>query len=532
MAAPLSNLMNGACVTAYDATVDYFPAKVRQADSTSMMLYTYHNSYKVLNDTLNNQVIVAYQCGTPKPSGLSFTPNVTIEVPAKDVTIADMTSVTYLELLGQRQAIKYTTDVGVAGYIVSPCIQAEIAANLTTAPQDVSALTLDKQLALLNSTSVTFSYPGGNATKANNSVVFTVTSDNASFHHSEYLHFIGFFFNEEENANNLTAIIAQNYQCLASEAQTVGSKLPAVQVATISYSAPSSFNGNTASYSYQIPLGNYSDAGGVPVAPPADAKATKTAKGVTYTLTSQSALLSLIADADIILDMTFADTGNITSFYSSFGLSDSDASKYKFIHNKQVWSFDRRVSSQGATESFEAAIPEEHVVLADYIAMIQPNALPKSDYTPTFWRNVYTDPTESIIAATCSDPKAPLPLPTVACAGLAATTSSTGTASSPTAAAAPTAPNSIPTWAIALGALGSILLVAVAAIGVAQCFVIRNRGLARRGRMVAPPTTSSQRDPDGPFAPPTSAFATNAAPLPAYEKPLAELAKEPWPAQA
>ncbi|KAJ3191759.1 hypothetical protein HK101_007434 [Irineochytrium annulatum] len=400
---------------------------------------TYHNNFKVLNDTLNNQVIVAYQCGTPKPTDLSFTPNATIEVPAKDVTIADTTVVTYLELLGQRQAIKFTTD-GTAGYIVSPCIQAEIAANSTTAPQDVSAFTLDKQLALLNSTSVTFAYPGGNATKANNSVAFTVTSDDASLHHSEYLHFIGFFFNEEGNANNLTAIIAQNYQCLASGAQAVASKLPAVQVATVSYSAPSSFNNNTASYSYQIPLGNYSDAGGVPVPPPADAKVTKTAKGFTYTLASQSALQSLITNADVVLDMSFADTTDISSFYNSFGLSDGDSAKYKFIRNKQVYSLDREVSSQGSTEAFEAAIPEEHILLADLIAIIQPQVLPASAYTRTFWRNVYAETAETVVSASmCPDPKVPLPLPTVGCpsaavigqitsAAVQATSAPTGTA--------------------------------------------------------------------------------------------------------
>ncbi|KAJ3166804.1 hypothetical protein HK101_011865 [Irineochytrium annulatum] len=414
----------------------YFPVKVNLQDSTSKIQYTYHNNYKVLNDTQNNQVIVAYQCGTPKPT-LAFTPNATIAVPAKDVSLDDTTVVTYLELLGKRQAIKYTMG-GTAGYIVSPCIQAEIAANSTAAPQDLSAFTLDKQLGLLNSTSVTFAYPGGNSTKANNSVAFTVTSDNDALHHSEYLHFIGFFFNQEDTANNLTATIAQNYQCLASDAKTVASKLPVVQVATISYSAPSSFNGNTASYSYQIPLGNYSDAGGVPVAPPADAKATKTAKGVTYTLASQSALLSLIANADIVLDMSFADTGNITSFYSSFGLSDSDASKYKFIRNKQVWSFDRQVSSQGTTEAFEAAIPEDHVVLADYISIIQPQILPQSSYTPSFWRNVYSMPSESILSASsCPDPKAPLPLPVVACPGAAAIAQITSAAPA-TATASPT----------------------------------------------------------------------------------------------
>ncbi|KAJ3126703.1 hypothetical protein HK101_005715 [Irineochytrium annulatum] len=90
--------------------------------------------------------------------------------------------------------------------------------------------------------------------------------------------------------------------------------------------------------------------------------------------------------------------------------------------------------------------------------------------------------------------------------------------------------NATPTWAYVLGALGVILLLALAAIATAFCIYVRKqRGLQqrqeRRGSVI-PPAVMRNDDLDAPpFAPPASAFAanTNTAPLPVYERPSARL---------
>ena len=112
-----------------------------------------------------------YQCGTPKPTVANAT--LTLPVPVTNVSIGDTTIVTYLELLGLRSAIKYST--GGAAYISSPCIQAQL--NTSAGIVDVDETNEVKGLGQLNSTGVTFSFMDTFASKANNYASFSASSD-------------------------------------------------------------------------------------------------------------------------------------------------------------------------------------------------------------------------------------------------------------------------------------------------------------------------------------------------------------------
>ncbi|KAI8620268.1 hypothetical protein BC830DRAFT_1196364 [Chytriomyces sp. MP71] len=82
----------------------------------SILKYAYYKNYKTIVNGLSNETAVLYQCGTLKPT----VPGVAVVVP-----------VTIQNLLGQRNAFKYTTS-GKNGKISSPSIQVILATQQPT----------------------------------------------------------------------------------------------------------------------------------------------------------------------------------------------------------------------------------------------------------------------------------------------------------------------------------------------------------------------------------------------------------------
>ncbi|KAJ3263077.1 hypothetical protein HDU76_012320, partial [Blyttiomyces sp. JEL0837] len=161
-AAITTNLKGCVADGQYDANTDYFPEKVNLTN-TAYLAYTYDKNFKTITNKINNETIVLYQCGTPKPTNIPAKAQV-IAVPITNVSIGDTTIVTYLELLGLRTTIKFAED-GTESYISSPCVQAEKGtANEIKAIDTTNATKAAEQLASVN---VAFEY-SANVTKVPN----------------------------------------------------------------------------------------------------------------------------------------------------------------------------------------------------------------------------------------------------------------------------------------------------------------------------------------------------------------------------
>ena len=134
-----------ACVSSYDASVDYFPDKVTPTAS-EMWTVEYFNSYKVINMSVagSTHSMVAYQCGTPQPS-VSYATQY-VSVPVDTVAVTSTTCIPMVELIGERESlVAYTSDFS---YVTSPCLTAMYDAGLAFMAYDSSAWSRDESYAM------------------------------------------------------------------------------------------------------------------------------------------------------------------------------------------------------------------------------------------------------------------------------------------------------------------------------------------------------------------------------------------------
>ncbi|KAJ3070254.1 hypothetical protein HDU98_006718 [Podochytrium sp. JEL0797] len=401
-----ANMQTG-CVMAYDATIDYFPEKIDAVNLTNLA-YTYSKNYKTITNKFSNETIVLYQCGTPKPTVPGATQ--TISVPIQNMTVGDTTLVTYLELLNQRQAIKFTTS-GTLSFISSPCIQQMAAANQII---ESDSKNQSHQIQQIESTAVFFNYFDPLAANVSNAVTFPASADPGLKGRAEWIGFLASFFNQESLSNTISASLGKNVGQLSTAANAATSAKPVV--AWIEYQAPYSAAYPAAwiinARQYEI---DYTTNAGATLFLPATtvgALVTGASKQATaYSYNTSTALLAALTAVDIIIDESFYDV-NSTDFVTSFLVPTT--SNLKFIQNKQVYMFNKEISgTNGGNEFFEAGIVEENVMLADLISVTHPEVVGGATYVPTFLRNIFSQQQVVLTAKGCVDASKALVLPVV-----------------------------------------------------------------------------------------------------------------------
>jgi len=96
--APTTNLINGQCVTTYDASIDYFPEKLNtNDDKATYFSIEYHNNYKVVKNSRTGRTYVLVQCGTPAPTDVNNATEL-YQVPITTAAAMETTVVPYLEV--------------------------------------------------------------------------------------------------------------------------------------------------------------------------------------------------------------------------------------------------------------------------------------------------------------------------------------------------------------------------------------------------------------------------------------------------
>ncbi|KAI9349553.1 hypothetical protein BDR26DRAFT_628315 [Obelidium mucronatum] len=413
-----TNLQQG-CVTNYDANTDYFPEKIDTANLTNLA-YTYSKNYKTIVNKFSNETIVLYQCGTPKPTVAGATQ--IIAVPIQNLTLGDTTVVNFLELLGQRSAIKYTTS-GTSGYISSPCVQSLVASGAII---EVDSKNKTQGIQQIDSTNVYFSYMSSLGKNVSNYVSFPASADPGVKGRAEWLGFAASFFNQEAKANNIASAIATNFAQLAAAANAKPTK---PIVAFIEYQAPYSAEypaaWKIAGHDYQSDF--ITAAGATHYLPSSSVGATvsgATKQATVYSYNNSAAFLAALAPVEIVIDLSFYNV-NSTDFTTSFAITAANSGAYKFIQNQKVFFMNNQINAaNGGNNWFEAAVAQQNVVLADLISATHPEVV-GSSYVPTFLRNAYTSTKQTILTAKeCTgDVKAALPLPVVAVAKSAAASS-------------------------------------------------------------------------------------------------------------
>ncbi|KAI8919249.1 hypothetical protein DFJ77DRAFT_453530 [Powellomyces hirtus] len=376
--------INRNCTTNFDPNADYFPNKAVIRPGAKVGI-TYFGYYKIVTETLSNATepyqYVLYQCGTQRPPASALPAGISgiFEVPIQSVITTGTTELSYLELLGARDSIKYTTNTE---YVTSPCILKNALPSLPYySASGMTAADSASWTAALAKVNMTIGGPATTRLENNIAVKFPATSDQARLGRADWLHFLGAFYNQEERANALVRNITDQYNCISDAAKSSAQALGAPDALWASYYDSVLTLGGTYTQTY------LADAGAsLPNVAASNSGADVTAS-TPYNVASQKAALEpILGNSEIfVTDML----NSVTDLYTWTGLTAADSKTYNITRTGQVWSANKAVSPLGSgLDWFASGVVNQHIVLADLASIIQPALLP--GYVRKYFRNVAT----------------------------------------------------------------------------------------------------------------------------------------------
>ncbi|GAM18322.1 hypothetical protein SAMD00019534_014970 [Acytostelium subglobosum LB1] len=364
----------------YNASVNYFPVRTVISNST-LFNVTYTNSYKVVTDTADGTTYVLYQCGSPKPDASLFAAGAKFfSVPVTKVLTSQTPNNPYLLLLGLQSKIKY---VDSAAYICSPCVQMALEKG-EILPYNSSAVPSQ-----MDSVDVAFTYMKDNKT---NTVMTRESTDPGPLHRAGWLQFYAFFFNAENVSKTVFGGISDNYHCFANATRiTLDARRSTMQkVAWASYSAPSKYNGNKASWTISAAAykAKITADGGAQLAP-------------ALTTSNSSEFLAALADVDVLIDETYM-ISNYSHFMSEYRI-DPNVTNFKFIKQNRVYRQDGLMNSVGSRDWLESGISYDDAVMQEFVRITYPVVLPTA-VKPLWFRNLATGEQPLILtSANCTN---------------------------------------------------------------------------------------------------------------------------------
>ena len=90
------------CIDNVDYNKDYFPDKISPKYSMNWII-SYHNTYKIIKNTVTDTSYLLYQCGTEPPASEAGNHELTLSVPLQDgIVVSSTTQIPHLKQLGLR----------------------------------------------------------------------------------------------------------------------------------------------------------------------------------------------------------------------------------------------------------------------------------------------------------------------------------------------------------------------------------------------------------------------------------------------
>eukprot|EP01023_Acetabularia_acetabulum_P015558 TRINITY_DN1758_c0_g1_i4.p1 TRINITY_DN1758_c0_g1~~TRINITY_DN1758_c0_g1_i4.p1 ORF type:complete len:469 (-),score=96.76 TRINITY_DN1758_c0_g1_i4:148-1554(-) len=364
----------------------------------------YYPTYKVLKNIAVNETYVLYACGTQPPSIFQSSPGTKVfETPLHSIAVDDTTVLTFLDLLGVGDRVKYTSPFSTAACfqkLLQDCdrsTQELVAANedpldYNTRLNDLAEDEIDAFF--------TFSARADEPLM----IAFTATSDPGMLNRLEWVKFVSVFFNLESKANQLYDLYADTYNSIEIVDGVSESERPLVAwISQTSWTTPVSYTVSFADYKLEL-IGN----GGGKTFDPQQLvdlhpNVTFSFQTVTFDpstisqdLASQLFIENVLKPADIVIDESYyASQGEygVSGFMERFGLSGMDESEFPFLANKKLYTLDKSTGIvNNATDWFETAVVLAHETLIDFVAVQQPERAAELGLRQPRWlRNIATN---------------------------------------------------------------------------------------------------------------------------------------------
>ncbi|AFY40485.1 Fe3+ ABC transporter, periplasmic iron-binding protein [[Leptolyngbya] sp. PCC 7376] len=356
---------NNDCVEQFDKNTDYFPDKVDPQFAQGFEV-EYHTNYKVVTvkqpweEAAEDLNYIFVQCGTPAPTDY---PNATIvEIPTQRVLAMSTTYLPHIEKLDQLESLVGVTD---RRLIYSDIIRKKIEEGVI---QEVGDLQSDAEKILNLQTDVILSYRLDNTESSgfktlealNQPIVLDAAHLEATpLGRAEWLKFTALLFNGEAKANAEFTAIAQRYQDLIKQTQTLAN-------------SPTILSGSPFQGVWYMPAGKsyvaqfFRDA------------------NINYPWSETDSRLSLPLDLEAVLDQAKdADIWvNVNPAWQSAKdvlAEDKRYGLFAAFETKQVYAANARVAPEGGNDFWESGVTNPDIVLADLIKIAYPEQLPEHE---------------------------------------------------------------------------------------------------------------------------------------------------------
>lgn len=363
------------CVSAYDANLDYFPAKVT-AQVAEGFSVEYFNHYKVVTvqtpwpEAEAPLTYLLVQCGTPVPDDVAA--DAVIEVPVQRVISMSTSFLPHLDAQGVLDRI---AAIDTVLYTSNPAVQ--------TAVEDGSvlqiggggsgqAVNVEQVIDLEPDLILTQRFFAGDADYPALQEAGLPTVLNADFLDTsplgvaEWGKFLSLFFNTEALAETQFAEVKGRYDALQQQTESLTGR-------------PTVFAGTPYDGTWYMPGGRSYLAQLL-----ADA-------GADYLWADDESMGSLFLDFETVFDRAAeADFWvNVNPYWAS--LADAEAEEPRYagfaaFQNDQVYSNNARLNANGGSDYFETGYANPDLILADLVRIFHPDVLP--DHELYFYKRI------------------------------------------------------------------------------------------------------------------------------------------------
>lgn len=394
-----ANLFPEEFVMGGDSTNTNFRTEVKNAQGFSV---DYFGTYKVVNNTMANELYVLYQCPVASPPRDQFPEGTKFfQVPLTSVSIPETVPFAFLEELGLTDRV-----YDVSAFVVSPCGQRLLAACKRVA-LNYSQLSDEEML-----TKAVGGFTDGVLASAplefNSAFAFDPASDPGPLNRAEWIKYLGLFFNKESEASDLFDAIVKEYDA------TKAAAIARPETPTVAWISHFAYGGQE---SYQISFDEYKtqlteDAGAKNLAQaqvasvrsvrptefsPSDLEFSWGKDGTFATKEeARKAFLETLSKVDVVIDETYSEDPkayNFDTFLTEFGIdpNSAEAKNLPWLASKKIYREDGTLSEQNGLDWFESAIARPQAVLDDLVRAVytEPAKL-EGDFT--WLRNIQETP--------------------------------------------------------------------------------------------------------------------------------------------
>lgn len=311
---------------------------------------SYEANYKLVTHVPSSTTMALYREGV-NISTVADSVNMTFKIPLQNVSVTTTTTITFLELLGERTRVKFL-DQFTVDVVTSPCI------NYLFEQREVEVIPQNdtEEAALLNTVAATFvsSDPGADYPI----ILDTSSADGGTLRRAEWIKYFSVFFDKEDRANEVFDAMEERYACQREFAQGFDDTPTVAWTSYSDYPGYEGYSVSSAAYKRQYT----EDAGGRFFG----------GDGSTYPDATEFWAALDEAGVDIIIDEAYDATPASTTLDEVLDVYDlTPNSANRFVTAENIWRQDRLLNAAGTgLDWFESALPEPDVVLEDLISVL------------------------------------------------------------------------------------------------------------------------------------------------------------------